>query len=107
MPEQKEDRPEWAVVSAFAALQAAQEEARRVAFDDWRTVLDFEGKHRTENGAKLKLIDEIFGVRPVRYYQRLNRIIDMPEALAHDPHLIYGLRDARTRRMAERTGVLS
>jgi Protein of unknown function (DUF3263) len=49
-----------------------------------------------------------FGMSAARYYQLLNRLIDQPEALEHDPMLVQRLRRLREvrrrRRFARRLG---
>ena len=79
------------------------EATRRARFDDWRQVLDWEEEHLTwTNGPRHDPIAAHFGVRMARYYQRLNQILSMPEALAYNPQLIYHLRARRDRSMRER-----
>lgn len=51
-------------------------------------------------GAKETLVRERFGISSTRFYQRLNWIIDQPEALAAEPMLVrrlLRLREARAR----------
>ncbi|MDQ1084610.1 MULTISPECIES: DUF3263 domain-containing protein [Microbacterium] len=57
--------------------------------------LAFEGEWRRHAGAKEEAIRAEFGVTPARYYQVLGRLIDTPEALAHDPMLVRRLRRRR------------
>lgn len=62
--------------------------------------LDFERQWWKYPGAKDAAIRERFGESSTRYYQRLNSLIDRPEALAHDPMVVRRvrrLRDARAR----------
>lgn len=40
-----------------------------------------------------------FGIPPAVFYQRLNRIIDDPNALAHDPHTVKRYQAIRNRGM--------
>ena len=54
-------------------------------------------------GAKETRIHEQFGMTPTRYYQRLNALIDRPEALAHDPMLVKRLRRLREQRQLQRS----
>ena len=57
-----------------------------------RRILDFETLHGTHTGRKQLAIQDELGIRPARYYQLLNRIID---ALAAYPMLINRLRRIR------------
>lgn len=61
-------------------------------------ILRFEGQPWRSAGAKDVAIVEVFGCTPIRYYQRLNVLIDKPDALAVDPHLVNRLRRVRGRR---------
>lgn len=60
-----------------------------------RDILAFEGEWRRHGGAKEEAIRSAFDVPPARYYQLLGRLIDSPEALAHDPMLVRRLRRLR------------
>lgn len=60
--------------------------------DSDRAVLDFEGRFWKYAGTKEAAIAAEFGISVVRYYQRLVRLLDDPEALAYAPALIYRLR---------------
>ncbi len=72
-------------------------------------ILDFEHKWWQYPGAKEEAIRELFDMSATRYYQVLNAIIDMPEALEASPMLVKRLRrmrDARQKaRSARRLGV--
>ncbi len=57
--------------------------------------LAFEAEWRRHAGAKEEAIRARFGMPPARYYQLLGRLIDAPEALAHDPMLVRRLRRRR------------
>lgn len=55
-------------------------------------------------GMKEQQIRELFGESPSRYYQRLSRLIECPEAMAAYPTLVRRLqRLAATRRSARTT----
>ena len=58
-------------------------------------ILAFEGERRRHGGAKEEAIRRAFDMPPARYYQLLGRLIDLPEALAHDPMLVRRLRRLR------------
>ncbi|MDQ1136217.1 hypothetical protein QE410_001016 [Microbacterium sp. SORGH_AS 1204] len=60
-----------------------------------RAFLAFEGEWRRHAGAKEEAIRAEFGMTPARYYQVLGRLIDTPDALAHDPMLVRRLRRRR------------
>jgi hypothetical protein len=75
----------------------------------WGEILDFERSWWQRSIPKEQAIRERFGVSPARYYQRLNRLIDRPEALELDPMLVRRLRrlreSRRQKRFARRLGV--
>ncbi len=52
------------------------------------TLLEFEAAAPRAIGAKEEAIRSAFGISPVRYYQRLNLIIDTPEAMKINPTLV-------------------
>lgn len=64
-------------------------------------ILDFEDAHGPHTGRKQLAIYDDLGLRPARYYQLLNRIIDNPAALAERPLLINRLRRIRDENAAE------
>ncbi len=72
-------------------------------------VLEFEHTWWQYPGAKEEAIRELFDMSATRYYQVLNAIIDMPEALEASPMLVKRLRrmrDARQKaRSAKRVGM--
>jgi hypothetical protein len=76
-----------------------------------RQILDFERESWKLGVPKERAIRERFGFSAARYHQHLNRIIDRPEALIHDPMLVRRLRRLREmrrrRRVATRLGVRS
>lgn len=61
-------------------------------------VLAFERNWWRQPGAKEQAILDTLGISPTRYYQLLNELIDIPEALASDPGLVTRLRRQRARR---------
>jgi hypothetical protein len=63
-----------------------------------RRILAFERRWWRRAGAKEQAIRDTFGLSATRYYQLLNRLLDDPAALAHDPVLIGRLRRLRQRR---------
>lgn len=75
--------------------------------DAEKRLLDFEGRWFRRAGAKEQAMRDAFGLNPTRYYQRINAVLDKPEAMAHDPALVKRLReqrDARARIRAARRG---
>jgi hypothetical protein len=61
-------------------------------------VLAFERGMWRSAGAKEQQISDVLGMSATRYYQVLNELIDMPEALQFDPSLVKRLRAQRSRR---------
>lgn len=70
-------------------------------------VLEFEQQTWLRAGSKEAAIAELFGVTPTRYMQLLNRLIDEPAALAHDPVTVNRLRRLREQRAARRRRLAS
>ena len=66
-------------------------------------ILAFERSWWRQPGAKEREILEVLGMPVTRYYQRLNELIDRPEALAFDPALVMRLRRQRGRRQRIRS----
>lgn len=56
------------------------------------TLLEFEASAPRGVGAKEEAIRARFNISPVRYYQRLNIIINTPEAMKVNPTLVSRLR---------------
>jgi hypothetical protein len=67
-----------------------------------RDILDFERGWWLRAGTKERAIRERFGFSPARYHQLLNRIVDLPEALAYDPMVVRCLRRLREQRRRRR-----
>ena len=63
-----------------------------------RAILDFERQWWKYAGAKEQAIRDKFDLSSTRYYQRLNRIINDPAALAYDAALVRRLQSIRARR---------
>lgn len=74
-----------------------------VLTDDDAAILDFEENWFTSTVPKEQAIMERFGTSATRYYQRLNSLIDMPEALEVNPLLVKRLRRLRSQRQAARS----
>lgn len=67
-----------------------------------RHVLAFEHDRARHDRTKEAQIRVEFEMSPARYYQVLNRLIDSPAALAHDPQLVGRLQRLRTARTSAR-----
>lgn len=65
-------------------------------------ILAFERQWWRHAGAKEQAIRDVFGLSATRYYQVLNRLLDQPAALAHDPVLVNRLRRLRASRNRSR-----
>lgn len=63
-------------------------------------ILNFEERAPKSLGAKEDAIRKHLGISPVRYYQRLNQLIEDPTAIAEKPMLTARLRRLRDRRQA-------
>lgn len=69
--------------------------------------LEFERGWWKYAGAKEAAVLELFSESATRYYQRLNALIDRPEALLFDPltvRRLLRLREARSRARSSATG---
>ncbi len=67
-----------------------------------RALLDFERDAWTFDDPKDVLIRARFGCSPDDYYAELNRVLDHPAALSHDPLGVRRLRRFRDRRRRAR-----
>ncbi len=67
-----------------------------------RALLDFEGTWWTLDDAKDSLIRAKFACSLDEYYQELNRLLEQPAALAHDPMVVRRLLRLRDRRRRAR-----
>lgn len=67
-----------------------------------RALLDFEGNWWTLDDAKDELIRARFSCSLDEYYQELNRLLEVPAALAHDPLVVRRLLRLRDRRRRAR-----
>ena len=77
--------------------------AERAFGDKERKILEFERYWWKYAGAKERAIREQFDMSATRYYQLLNEIIDMPDALSYDPILVKRLQRLRAFRQRQRT----
>ncbi|MGH2733878.1 MAG: DUF3263 domain-containing protein [Actinomycetota bacterium] len=67
-----------------------------------RRILALEHSWWKHAGTKEQIIRGNLGLSAARYYQLLDRIIDMPEALSHDPILVKRLQRIRSFRRRQR-----
>lgn len=67
-----------------------------------RAILTFERGRWKYAGAKDTAIRETFGVPPTVHAQRVNALLDRPEAMQHDPQTVARLRRLREHRRALR-----
>jgi len=67
-----------------------------------QAVLDFERSWWTVDGVKEVLIEERLGLTSSRYYEKLNELLDRPDALDHDPMVVRRLRRLRERKRRAR-----
>jgi len=73
-----------------------------------RSLLDFESRWNGHGAAKEEAIGRELTLSPARYYQLLERVIDEPDAAAHDAMLVHRLRrlrETRARELADRASV--
>lgn len=74
------------------------------AFDDRdREILELERSWWKYEGAKTSAMRERFDLSPTRFYQRLNWVIDQPEAMAYDPMTVRRLQRLREARQRQRS----
>lgn len=78
------------------------EEERAGLTDRERAILDLEREWWKHGGSKERVVRERFDMSATRYYQILNRLIETPEALAHDPMVVKRLRRMRSARQRQR-----
>lgn len=91
-------QPRMAIMSEAPTLTGTADLADRDA-----AILDFEDSWFTSSVPKEQAIMENFSLTAARYYQRLNTLIDLPEALAYKPLLVKRLRRMRVQRQAARS----
>ena len=65
--------------------------------DDDKALLELEAQRFRQSGHKVAAIVKL-GLTEVRYYQRLNQLIDDPEALAYSPVVVNRVRRLRAKR---------
>ena len=67
-----------------------------------RAILDFERSWWNEPGPKELAIRQRFDLSSTRYYEIVNELLDMPEALEYDQLVVRRLRRLRDRRRRAR-----
>jgi hypothetical protein len=72
--------------------------------DDELAMLDFEAGWWKYAGAKDQAIREKFDLTTTRYYQRLNALINRPEAIQQRPLIVKWLRRIRDHKQRQRAG---
>lgn len=70
--------------------------------DDDKLILDFAARWWKTSGAQHDAITAELGLSPTRYTQRLNHLLDDPEALEYNPTLVRRLQRIRSQRDAAR-----
>lgn len=70
--------------------------------DQDQALLAFAKQRWRYAGAREQAIRDLFGLSTTRYEQELNRLLDDPAALEHDPALVMRLRRVRDERRARR-----
>lgn len=71
--------------------------------DDDLAMLDLERSWWKHVGAKETHVRDRFGISPTVYYNRLNQLIDRPEAMAADPMTVRRLQRLRDMRRRQRS----
>ena len=74
--------------TSFMSMPASVNPEKSALSERERAMLEFERQWWRHPGAKGEAIQDRFGVKPVRYFQQLNRLIEKPEALDFDPVLV-------------------
>ena len=60
--------------------------------DDDRRLIDFAARTYRDRGAHADAVRTELGMTTTRYFQRLGRLLDDPDAIAYNPTLTYRLR---------------
>ena len=70
--------------------------------DEDEAILELEERRYLRPGRKVEAIRQELGLTELRYYQRLNALLDVPEAEALHPQLVHRLRRLRDKRQRGR-----
>ncbi len=95
-------RPGRARVSRRGSYRAGGYRGDVPLSDRDRALLDFESRWTVHDAAKEEAIRAELALAPARYYQLIGRVIDHPDAAAHDAMLVHRLRRLRAARERER-----
>lgn len=95
-------RADAAAIQADAAAIVAAVEVTETLTERQREILDFERRWWRQPGAKEQAIRDNFEMSPTRYYQTLNALLDLPQALTYDPSLVNRLQRLRSGAMRGR-----
>lgn len=68
-----------------------------------RAILSCEARYPSVGAAKNDVIRSQLGLSPVRYYQKLTRLIESVEAVQFDPMLVHRLRRIHEQQLRDRT----
>jgi hypothetical protein len=90
-------------VTADAAAIPSPPPATPQLTERQQAMIVFERQWWRHAGSKEQAIREQFGLSATRYYQMLNQLLDLPEALAFDPIVVGRLRRLRATRSRTRT----
>jgi hypothetical protein len=71
--------------------------------DAERALLDFAGRWYRYPGAQEQAMRDELGISATTYWQRVNALIDQPDALAYAPTTVKRLRRLRAARLAARS----
>jgi hypothetical protein len=82
-------------IEADAAAIVAAVQTTETLSENHRAILEFERQWWRQPGAKEQAIRDHFEMSPTRYYQTLNALLDLPEALTYDPSLVNRLQRLR------------
>jgi hypothetical protein len=84
-----------AAIQADAAAIVAAVEATETLTERQQAILEFERQWWRQPGAKEEAIRDHFAMSPIRYYQALNALLDLPQAVRYDPTLVNRLQRVR------------
>jgi len=95
-PRQLSVRAEAQAMLDAAGLGGEDLLADELLSDRQRAILDFERQWWRQPGAKEQAIRDTFEMSPTRYYQTLNAVLDLPQALQYDAPLVNRLQRLRS-----------
>lgn len=83
-------------------MTLSERQARRVISERHQAMLEFERNFWTFDEPKETLIRARFNCSADEYYAELNDLLEMPDAMDHDPLVVRRLQRQRLRRRRER-----